>query len=78
MEVGGGMDPSGGDSTGDRQVGLSEQEKIRQAVDIALRSVGAMILMTAARYDDPTERDYRDGMRQAARLVEDALGRYGQ
>jgi len=52
------MDPSGGDPTG-----------IKQGTLVILRAVIDRVLREAAKYSDPTERDYQAGMRQGAHLV---------
>ena len=49
---------------------LSSEETVRQAVDIALRSVAGYLLGEAAKYGDPEERDYRDGIRYAASVID--------
>jgi hypothetical protein len=51
------VDPSGGDP------------EIKRAVVAVLEEAIERIKRDAARYSDPTEREYRDGMRDAASSV---------
>ena len=51
----------------------AEQRILRQAVEMAMRSVIGAIRAEAAKFTDRRERDYQAGMQHAAFMIERAI-----